>query len=170
MTTKRDQLRVLIDGNIVNALAADGETIGRLQGLQAENAVEVLITFVHVTELKNTPNEERRQQLLTVLTELNPRKVPTPGVHDITNWDEFTFVGDETRAQLTAVLGDSCPTLNKWADTLITPAAAENVAAVVTENYKDVKKAADRFAKVGGVQVEVWTYADFKGRIDKFPR
>jgi hypothetical protein len=41
----------------------------------------------------------------------------------------------------------------------INPAAAENVAAVVTQNYKDVKKAADRFAKAGGVNVEVWTYA-----------
>jgi hypothetical protein len=43
------------------------------------------------------------------------------------------------------------------ADTPIPPAAAESVAAVVTDNYKEMKKAADRFEKAGGIRVQVWT-------------
>jgi hypothetical protein len=164
MNTKPHHGRVLIDGNIIDALAVDAPTMGILQRLQAEKAIELLITFVQVTELNNTPVEERRQQLLTTLAALNPRKVTTPGVHDVTNWDEFTWVGEETQAKLNLVMGNKCPTRNKWADALITAAAANNAAAVVTDNYKDVRKAADRFAK-GGAEVDVWTYGDFKHRI-----
>ena len=61
--------------------------------------------------------------------------------------------------QLDAVMGNKLRTLNNWADALITAAAAENAAAVVSDNYKDVKTAADRFAKAGGAKLEVWKYA-----------
>ena len=165
MTTRPDQLRILIDGNIIDALATDSQTLKLLQSLRARGAVEVLITFVQVTELNNTRGEDRRQQLLTTLAVLGPTKVATAGIWDCTNWDESKWVGEETKAQLDAVMGNKLRTLNKWADALITTAAAENSAAVVSDNYKDVKKAADRFWKAGGAKLEVWNYADLKQRL-----
>ena len=95
MIMRPDELRVLIDCNIIDALVADAPTLELLQRLQAQVAIEVLITFVHVTELDNTPDEERRQLLLTTFTALNPTKVSTPGVYGVTKWDQSTWVGDE---------------------------------------------------------------------------
>jgi len=95
MTTRPDQLRILIDGNIIDALATDSQTLKLLQSLRARGAVEVLITFVQVTELNNTRGEDRRQQLLTTLAVLGPTKVATAGIWDCTNWDESKWVGEE---------------------------------------------------------------------------
>ena len=134
---------MLIDGNILNALAADEPTLELVRGLQANDVIKVLMTFVHVKEVNNTCNQERRDRLLMTLAALNP-----------------TWVGEETgEPQLDAVMGNKLRTLNNWADALITAAAAENAAAVVSDNYKDVKTAADRFAKAGGAKLEVWKYA-----------
>src|SRR5262245_60635265 len=99
MNARPEQPCFIIDGNILDALAADPQTLRLVQNLQARHAIEVSTTFVQITELNNTRDEAHRERLLKTLEALRPTRVATAGVWDCTNWDECTLVGKETEAR-----------------------------------------------------------------------
>jgi hypothetical protein len=95
--------------------------------------------------------------------------VPAPGFFwDITDWDQSEWSSDEFAAQLLAALGKQSVGLNAVADASLPSTAYREVAAIVSDNQSDVKKALDRFRKAGGTPMELWTYQDFKKRLSDF--
>jgi hypothetical protein len=83
----------------------------------------------------------------------------------VTDWDQSEWSSDEVATQLLAALGNQVVDLNAVADASLPITASQEIAAVVSENQSDVKKALDRVRKEGGSAVELWTYDDFKKRI-----
>ena len=152
MITRPNQVRVLLDANIVDQLAADTPLYEDMRRLCENGAVEVLISALQVKELEQTPCEERRRLLLEILSGLSSCVVPAPAaIWDVTDWDQSEW--------------NQVVDLNAVADASLPITASQEIAAVVSENQSDVKKALDRVRKEGGSAVELWTYDDFKKRI-----
>jgi len=166
MITRPNQVRVLLDANIVDKLMADRLFYQHLRHLRQTGPVEILISALQVKELKQTPCDERRTLLLETLDGLSPHVVPAPGFFwDITDWDQSEWSSDEVSAQLLAALGKQSVDLNAVADASLPPTAYREVAAIVSDNQSDVKKALDRFRKVGGTPMELWSYPEFKKQL-----
>ena len=166
MITRPNQVRVLLDANIVDQLAADTPLYEDMRRLCENGAVEVLISALQVKELEQTPCEERRRLLLEILSGLSSCVVPAPAaIWDVTDWDQSEWSSDEVATQLLAALGNQVVDLNAVANASLPITASQEIAAVVSENQSDVKKALDRVRKEGGSAVELWTYDDFKKRI-----
>jgi len=116
---------------------------------------ELYITNVQLSELKNIPNQARRDQLLAVVKELQPIKLNLDsGIWlDNLRWDDAQPWRDDIGETAAALYGNSTKTTN-WHDALIGEVAKNYSLILVTNDIRFKEKA-------NALQISVITFNEF---------
>jgi hypothetical protein len=146
----RDQLRVMLDSNVHDAVVASARIRKLIDTLTVSGRIVLISTHIQDDELSRIGDQDKRDAVLSIKRE----NVPTSAaMWDISRWDECKW-GDEDTNEKTRALTKGNP--KHAEDALIGVTAADEADVLVTDD--------DRFAKrviAAKLDLQVWSFADF---------
>lgn len=144
-------MRIMLDSNVHDLIAADQAVLGVLRECLAEGRIKLVSTHVQRDELSRTP-EPKRTALMAIygLTE----SVSTIGaVWDVSRWDESSWASDEVSASIVALMAGNPKHAE---DALIAATAADEADILITNDTQLASK-----IQRAGLSVKVWSWGEF---------
>ncbi|MFD6490698.1 hypothetical protein [Streptomyces sp. NPDC060188] len=137
--------RVVFDSNAIDPIADTPEAYERIKKAVDTGALEVLYTHISIDELAEIPDLDRRQRLLLLLVSIGRLVATGSAVLDFSRLDFCRLGADEGEASFDGLRSGS---IRHTKDALIADTAAHEHCALVTNERRLTKRAAERGIEV----------------------
>ncbi len=130
-------MKYMFDSNVFDFLLEKGITPETVAAIG-----EIFITNVQLTEISNTPDQDRRMALQSLVDAVHPRRLPTlSGLWDDgLPWDDEAVWIDDLSPEFNSMLGDATKEFSNR-DPMIGDVAFANGLTLVTSDTRFAKRA-----------------------------